>query len=68
LIPSPHIDVQMLPKQLYPISILHYLEHPSPFKVFPSSHSSVDFYIPSPQISGIALHLSDVVSLPPVQI
>lgn len=57
-IPSPHIDEHFKPLQVYPISILHYLEHPSPLIVLPSSHSSVDFYIPSPHVSGIDLHLS----------
>ncbi len=46
-------NVTLLLVQLKPSSIWHVLEHPSPSKILPSSHSAVIFYmiIPSPHVS-----------------
>jgi hypothetical protein len=60
LMPSPQVAVHDSgtpsdSEQLKPHSTLHVLEHPSSFKVCPSSHSSDPTLIPSPQI---VLHLS----------
>lgn len=44
------IHTEGCPVQLYPGSIVHWLEHPSPLLVFPSSHVSFPYVIPSPQI------------------
>jgi len=68
LIPSPHISVQVSgeeldpPVHVYPISIVHVLEHPSPSITLLSSHTSSPIFIPSPQIG---LHTSGLVLSPP---
>lgn len=50
-------NVWLLLVQLKPSSTLHVLEHPSPSKVLPSSHTVVLFYMitPSPQVSVHAI-------------
>lgn len=66
--PSPQISVQTLTdveSHVYPVSIKHPLEHPSPLKVFPSSHSSVPRRKPSPHI---ALHVSYDDDVPPLHV
>src|SRR5262245_12885352 len=47
------VHVDGAPVQAYPGSTVHVEEHPSPLVVFPSSHPSVGFTMPSPHT---ALH------------
>jgi len=39
------------PLQVHPVSIVQFEEQPSPFLLFPSSHSACPIFFPSPQTS-----------------
>jgi len=45
------ISQQTVPLQVYPVSILHFLDQPSPSTSFASSHSCSPKFSPSPQAS-----------------